>query len=141
FGTCGPATVTFTLAGCGLNNLTSVAGRLDANSIALLNLYPAPTSAGLVNNFTNSPKLFEHRNAFDARMDFNFSDKNQMFFRFSLADDPQFIPGIFSGIADGGGFQQGDQTANAQQSAFSFTHTFSPTLINVSRVGFNYLHT
>jgi Carboxypeptidase regulatory-like domain/TonB dependent receptor len=141
FGTCGPATVTFTLAGCGLNNLASVAGRLDANSIALLDLYPNPTSAGLVNNFTNSPKLFEHRNAFDARMDFNFSDKNQMFFRFSLVDDPQFIPGIFGGIADGGGFQQGDQTANAQQSAFSYTHTFSPTLINVARVGFNYLHT
>ena len=74
-------------------------------------------------------------------MDFNLNEKNQMFFRFSLVDDPQFIPGIFGGVADGGGFQQGDQTANAQQSAFSYTHTFSPTLINVVRAGFNYLHT
>jgi hypothetical protein len=143
FGTCGPTTAVFTLAGCGLNNLSAAAaaGRLDANAIKLLNLYPNPTSAGLVNNFTNSPKLFEHRNAFDARMDFNFNDKNQVFFRFSLADDPQFIPGIFGGVADGGGFQQGDQTANAQQSALSYTHTFSPTLINVVRAGLNYLHT
>ena len=68
-------------------------------------------------------------------MDFNFNDKNQLFFRFSLADDPQFIPGIFGGVADGGGFQQGNQTANAQQSALSYTHTFSPTLINVVRAG------
>ena len=56
-------------------------------------------------------------------------------------DDPQFIPGIFGGIADGGGFQQGNQTANAQQSALAYTHVFSPTMVNVARAGLNYLHT
>jgi hypothetical protein len=125
---------------CGLNMIP--AGRIDQNAIALLNLYPIPTtSATRGNNFGNSPKLFEHRNAFDTRMDINFNEKNQLFFRFSYVDDPQFIPGIFGGTADGGGFQQGDQTANAQQSALAYTHTFNPTLINVARVGFNYLHT
>ena len=74
-------------------------------------------------------------------MDINFNDKNQLFFRFSLVDDPQFIPGIFGGVADGGGFQQGNQTANAQQTAIGYTHTFSPSLINEVRAGFNYLHT
>jgi hypothetical protein len=138
FGTCGPATPSFTLA-CGLNIIP--AARLNANAIDLLNLYPTPTNGSLLSNFATSPKLFEHRNSFDARMDFNFNDKNQMFFRFSLVDDPQFIPGIFGGVADGGGFQQGNQTANAQQSALSYTHTFSPTLINVVRAGLNYLHT
>lgn len=139
FGSCGPATKTFTLAGCGLNHLP--VGRLDANAIKLLGLYPTPTSGGLSNNFTNSPHLFEHRNSFDSRLDANFNEKNQLFFRFSLGDDPQFIPGIFGGIADGGGFQQGTQTALAQQSALGYTHTFSPTLINVVRGGLNYLHT
>jgi hypothetical protein len=144
FGTCGsaPAGFAFSVAGCGLNVIPST--RLDPNAIKLLNLYPAPTTnapGSLLSNFANSPSLFEHRNSFDARMDFNLNEKNQMFFRFSLVDDPQFIPGIFGGVADGGGFQQGDQTANAQQSAFSYTHTFSPTLINVVRAGFNYLHT
>jgi hypothetical protein len=139
FGTCAPSTTTFTMAGCGLNIIP--AGRLDPNAIKLMNLYPNPTNGSLFSNFANSPHLFEHRNSFDARMDFNFSDKNQLFYRFSLADDPQFIPGIFGGVADGGGFQQGTQTANAQQSALSYTHTFSPTLINVVRGGLNYLHT
>src|SRR5216684_9023393 len=71
FGTCGPATLTFTLAGCKLNNLSAAAaaGRLDANAIKLLNLFPLPSSAGLAQNFTNSPKLKEDRNAFDSRMD------------------------------------------------------------------------
>jgi hypothetical protein len=138
-GTCGPTTMTFTAA-CGLNMLPT--GRLDSNAIKLLNLYPSPTTAANHgNNFGDSPKLFEHRNAFDTRMDLNINEKNQLFFRFSYADDPQFIPGIFTGIADGGGFQDGPQTANAQQSALGYTHTFSPTLINVARAGLNYLHT
>src|SRR5229473_8460209 len=143
FGTCPASTPTFTLATCGLNNLApaAAAGHLVANAIKLLNLYPLPTSAGISQNFTNSPKLFEHRNSFDARMDANLNEKNQLFYRFSLVDDPQFIPGIFGGIADGGGFQQGTQTANSQQSALGYTHTFSPNLINVIRAGLNYLHT
>ena len=138
FGTCAASTLTFTAA-CGLNKLP--AGRLDQNAIKLLGLYPNPTSSSLFSNYAVSPKLFEHRNAFDTRMDVNFNEKNQMFYRFSLADDPQFIPGIFTGIADGGGFQQGNQTAIAQQHALAYTHTFSPNLINVARAGLNYLHT
>ena len=54
---------------------------------------------------------------------------------------PSSFPGFLAAVADGGGFQQGDQTANAQQSALAYTHTFSPTLINVLRGGLNYLHT
>ena len=141
FGTCQnePAGFAYTVAGCGLNLIPI--GRIDPNAIALMQLYPAPTNNSVFSNFANSPHLFEHRNSFDARMDINFSDKNQLFYRFSLVDDPQFIPGIFGGVADGGGFQAGNQTANAQQSAFGYTHTFSPTLVNVVRAGLNYLHT
>jgi Carboxypeptidase regulatory-like domain/TonB dependent receptor-like, beta-barrel len=139
FGTCAATTAAFTLAGCGLNQLP--AGRLDANAIALLNLYPAPNSSSLFSNFANSPKLFEHRNSFDTRVDLNLSDKNQLFYRFSYVDDPDLIPGIFGGVADGGGFQQGTQTALAQQSALAYTHVFSPNLVNVARAGLNYLHT
>jgi Carboxypeptidase regulatory-like domain/TonB dependent receptor len=139
FGTCPASTTAFTLAGCGLNQIP--AGRLDANAIALLNLYPSPTSSSLFSNFGNSPKLFEHSNSFDTRLDINFSDKDQLFYRFSYKDDPQFIPGIFGGVADGGAFQQGPQTAIAQQSALAYTHVFSPNLVNVARAGFNYLNT
>src|SRR6266581_621055 len=141
FSTCPKTTTDYTSAGCqaGLNLLP--AGRLDANALNLLALYPNPTSSSLFGNFTTSPKLFEHKNAFDTRMDINMNEKNQVFFRFSYADDPQFIPGIFGGVADGGGFAQGNQTANAQQSALGYTHTFNPNLINVDRAGLNYLHT
>jgi hypothetical protein len=130
----------YSLSTCPTINIIP-ANRLDPNAIKLMNLFPSPTNSALLSNFANSPKLFEHRNAFDSRMDINFNDKNQLFFRFSLADDPQFIPGIFGGVADGGGFQDGNQTANAQQSALGYTHMFSPTFVNEIRAGLNYLHT
>ena len=78
---------------------------------------PTPTNGSHLFQLRHFAALFEHRNSFDTRMDINFNEKNQFFYRFSLVDDPQFIPGIFGGVADGGGFQQGTQTANAQQSA------------------------
>jgi Carboxypeptidase regulatory-like domain/TonB dependent receptor len=130
----------YSLSTCPTINIIP-ANRLDPNAIKLMNLFPSPTNSSLLSNFANSPKLFEHRNSFDSRMDINFNEKNQLFFRFSLVDDPQFIPGIFGGIADGGGFQDGNQTANAQQSALGYTHTFSPTFVNEIRAGLNYLHT
>jgi hypothetical protein len=135
-----PAGFTFTLAACPDLNMLP-AGRLDANAIALLNLYPNPTSGSLNSNYTNSPVLRENRQSFDTRLDINFTQKDQVFFRFSLSDDPQFIPSIFGGVADGGGFYQGNQTAIAQQSALVWNHVISPTTVNNARVGLNYLHT
>ncbi len=137
---CGPATQNFTLAACPDINILP-ANRLDPNAIKLLNLYPNPTSGGVTSNFASSPALFEHRNAFDVRVDFDITQKDQIFTRFSWVDDPQFIPGPFGGVADGGAFQDGDQSAKSYQSASAWTHVFSPTLINVARVGVNHLLT
>ena len=137
-GTCnGTAASPYTLA-CGLNQLP--ANRLDPNAIKLLNLYPAPTNGAFSGNFNASPALFEHRNAFDVRADFNPTQKDQVFVRFSYVDDPQFIPGPFGGIADGGAFQQGIQTAKSDQAVVGYTHVFTPSTINVVHVGFNHLH-
>jgi hypothetical protein len=138
--TCGPSTKSFSLAACpDLNQLP--AGRLDPNAIKLLNLFPLPINGSFQSNFVASPKLFEHRNAFDTRFDVNPTQKDQVFYRFSWVDDPQYIPGPFGGVADGGGFQAGVQTARSDQSALAWTHVFTPTTINVARVGFNHLHT
>ena len=139
FGTCGPGTKTYTLDGCGLNQIP--ANRLDANAIKLMSLYPTPTNSSFSTNFTSSPSLYEHSNAFDVRGDVNPSQKDQVFGRFSYVDDPQFIPGIFGGIADGGGFQQGLQSATSYQAVVGWTHVFTPNTINVAHVGFNHLHT
>jgi hypothetical protein len=139
FGTCAPGTTTFTESGCNLNQLP--ADRLDPTALKILSLFPAPTNSLYASNFVSSPNLYEHRNAFDVRADFDPSQSDQLFVRFSYVDDPQFIPGVFGGIADGGAFQQGIQTAHSNQSVIGYTHVFNPSTINVLHVGFNHLHT
>jgi hypothetical protein len=139
FSTCtgGPS---FTLSNCpGLNMLP--ANRLDPAAIPLLNLYPTPTNSNIVNNFANSPSLVQNQKQFDVRLDLDFTQRDQLYYSFSYDDKPQLIPSIFGGIADGGGFFQGNQTALSQHNALVWNHMFSPTTINVARVGLNYLHT
>jgi len=138
FSTCPITTTTYTLA-CGLNQLPP--GRLDQNAIKLLNLFPSPTNGNLSSNYADSPVGNQHSNAFDVRMDFNKGDKNQIFARFSYVDNPQYIPGPFVGITDGGAFQQGIQTANSVAPVASWTHTFSPTSVNEARLGYSRIGT
>src|SRR5271165_4532544 len=131
---------TISLAACsGLNQIP--AGRIDPAAVKLLNLFPLPTSSGVSSNFTDSPNLYQHSNQFDVRGDFNVSDKNQVFVRTSYWDNPQYIPGPFGGVADGGGFQDGIQTAKSFQGVAAYTHLFSPTTVNVARIGWDHLHT
>jgi hypothetical protein len=137
FGTCAPSTLTFTAA-CGLNIIPSA--RLDPNAVKLLNLYPTPTASGVAANFQSSPHLFEHSSRFDTRFDINFTSKDQVFYRFSWATDPEFIPGPFGGVADGGIFAQGIQTDRTNADALVYTHVFTPSTINVARLGFSHIY-
>ena len=129
-----------TLAACsGLNQIPTA--RIDANAVKLLNLYPVPTTSSVTSNYGSSPNLFEHSNSFDTREDYNATQKDQIFARFSYVDDPQYIPGPFGGVADGGAFQEGIQTAKSDQAVAAWTHVFTPNTINQLRGGFAHLHT
>jgi hypothetical protein len=142
FGTCGPDHTTFNAAACRLNDLTNgPAGPaiINQNAVNILNLFPEPNSG--IQTYSASPALYEHRNQYDIRGDVNPTDKDQIFGRYSFSDDPIFIPGIFGGVADGGSFDQGDQTARSHQMVAGYTHVFSPNMINQVRGGFAHLHT
>ena len=137
---CPPTTTVYSLANCpDLNQID--ASRIDPNSVKLLDLFPNPTTSGVYSNFAASPNLTQFNNQFDVRGDFDFSEKDQVFARVSYWDNPQFIPGPFGGIADGGGFQDGIQTAKSFQGVAAYTHVFSPTTVNVARIGWDHLHT
>lgn len=113
------------------------ASRLDPNAVKLLNLYPSPNSPGLFNNYASDRILQNNVNQFDARVDQNISDKDSIFGRVSYVNNPELIPGPFTGIADGGSFSAGDQTALSWNGVLSETHSFSPTLVNEARVGYS----
>src|SRR5208282_226308 len=59
----------------------------------------------------------------------------------SYSDVPQYIPGPFGGVADGGAFEQGVQTAKSAQGVAGYTHVFSPATVNQARAGLAHLHT
>ena len=115
------------------------AGRLEANSIALAKLYPAANNTGLFNNYGSNPISTNTVDQTDVRVDHAFSTKDNIFGRFSYVDNPEFIPGPFGGIADGGSFSDGNQQATTYSAALGETHLFSPTLVNEVRLGYNRL--
>ncbi len=117
------------------------ASRLDPNAVSLLNLFPAPTATGLFNNFAVDRNSTTDVNQFDVRIDEDFSEKDQLFGRYSWSHSPSYIPPPFTGYADGGSYSDGQQSVNTMGAALSYTHSFSPTLVNEARVGFNREHT
>jgi len=56
------------------------AGRLDANAIKLMQLYPAPTASGVLYNFSTEKVDSNSTNTADLRIDEHFSEKDQAFF-------------------------------------------------------------
>ncbi len=120
---------------------TIPSNRLDPNAVKLLGLFPAPTGPGLYGNYNVNRNSTTDVNAFDTRVDEYFSTKDQVFGRYSWSRSPSFIPAPFTGYADGGGFNAGDQNVDTQGAALSYTHSFTPTFVNEARIGFNREHT
>jgi hypothetical protein len=118
-----------------LNVLPS--GRLNSNAVALLKLYPAPTSAALTNNYTTSPAATTNINSFDTRFDQVFSGKDSAFVRYSFVYNDQFQPSPFAGVADGGPSRPGTGHSESQNIALSETHIFTPRLALEVRVGYS----
>lgn len=113
------------------------ASRIDPNALKLMQLYPAPTSPVLNTNYFINRNWSDDTNAFDVRLDHNFSTRDQIFGRYSLANIGRFRPGPFDGVADGGGFNNGTESVRTQGAAVSYTHIFGPSLVNEMRAGFN----
>lgn len=112
------------------------AGRLSKNAINMLLAFPAPTSSSLFNNYFSDPLFTDNLNQGDLRLDQSIGSSDQMFERYSRADDSQFIPGPFDTIINGGGFNTGSQSSVSQNAVIGWTHIFSPTLLSETRLGF-----
>jgi hypothetical protein len=139
---CPTATPVFATAVPGQNVICPV----NVNAVAkrILNLFPLPNAGvpgQVAQNYTIPATATKNNTTqYDARVDYNFSPKDQAFARYSYANNPQvFTPPL--GVLDGGGFgSDGFDSNYAKSAVFSETHFFSPTLSNEFRVGYNYLH-
>lgn len=130
----------FTTKTACLNQIPSA--RISQQAVKLLNLFPLPNAPGIVNNYVSNPVKTDDTNAFDARVDQNFSSHDQMFVRASYASEPVTLPTPLPGLVAGGqSFAEGTQTNGNVSTVLSETHIFSPTLINEFRLGYHRIHT
>lgn len=110
------------------------ADRIDPVAQKVSPFFPAPNRPGEDPNFTVNPKLRRDDHQFQARVDHTFGPKDSFFFRYLLGHSVTFSPEqAYSSLP---GF--GDKIRyRGQNIALSWTHTFSPTLLNEFRFGFS----
>ena len=75
-----PATATGYVRDPFLNNQIPT-NRLDPNAIKLMQLFPAPTTSGVLNNFSTVKVTSVDTKTADLRIDERFRDQDQVFFR------------------------------------------------------------
>ncbi len=112
------------------------AGKIDPLSQAYVNLYPTPNTNNPTFNYVIDPAAPYVGLQGDFRGDWDPSQKDQGFFRFSdgnmTQNQPQSLPGLAQGQS-GGNVNIGYMGA-----ALGETHIFSPTVVNEFRLGFSY---
>ena len=93
----------------------------------------------LSNNFTRTANEPDQQDQFDVRLDHRFSERDQMFGRYSyFRDDTSPVTALpdGSGAAAAGSLATGPQQTLGQSFASNYLHTFSSNLLNEVRVGY-----
>jgi hypothetical protein len=109
----------------------------DPVAAVLLQRYPLPTVSGAANNFTRVGNERENQDQFDIRIDHRFSDKNQLFGRFSYAKDianpvtplPEGSGNLTSGFV-------GPTDTRAASFVGNYVHVINGRAVNELRVGY-----
>ncbi|HEY1945576.1 MAG TPA: TonB-dependent receptor [Bryobacteraceae bacterium] len=117
--------------------------RFSPSAIKLLAFEPPPNAPGTVNNFVLNPKHSENENKGDIKVDQTFSPKDTMFVRYSVSRDAQYQPWNIPGLPFGGYFNDPNSQptlTNGSGAALGYIHTFSPTIVNEFRAGYNRLY-
>ncbi len=113
-------------------------GRLDPNAVKLLQLLPAPTQSGLINNYYVTPSNVASTNQYDVRIDENLSAKDLVWGVFSRSDlhNQSYQP--FPLIAGGALQISPDDKEPHYELALSYTHVFSPDMENAMTGGYDH---
>jgi hypothetical protein len=102
-------------------------------------LYPTVAAPGGNNYSVNAPGT-NQVDQMDARVDESVTSKLQLFERFSLSQVSRFQAPVFSGIADGGGYNTGDQPLDTRGFVVGATDAINANLVNALRIGLNRIH-
>jgi len=107
------------------------ASRFSQRGVKAASFFPAPNFSGLVGrNYAGSPAQLNDNNQGNARVDHRFSDRDNIFVRYSALEYLRTRYGTLplTGTLD---------DVRGQNAAFNWIHTFSPSVINEFRLGVN----
>ncbi|MGH9769408.1 MAG: TonB-dependent receptor domain-containing protein, partial [Blastocatellia bacterium] len=103
----------------------------------LFERYPLPTSAGAANNFRRVANEGADQDQFDVRLDHRFSDRHQIFGRYSFFKDTSTpvtpLPEGSGAITQGA---LGLQQSRAHQVVGNYVRVFSANVVNELRLGY-----
>lgn len=132
---------TTTLSCNGQNNVFC-SGQIDTVAQRILSLYPSPNSGApgqTYNNYNVNLGQSDDIIQWDQRVDWNISQKDQAYARYSYAHEIRTNGLPLGPILDGSGFGGQTDTNLAENFMLSETHAFSPTLTNEFRFGYNWI--
>lgn len=123
------------LTGANYPNNVIPLSQLSPAALKIVNsqYYPAPSNGNLVNNQTNTSHTQTNADQGDGRADWNVSDKDRVFGRYSQST--LAIPTVNSYALDYNAFND----YPTHNGVLDWTRTASPSLVNDARVGVNYV--
>jgi hypothetical protein len=104
-----------------------------AQALFSSSLYPQPANANTENNAFNTVTQAFNNNQFDIKIDYNASDKDHIFGRWSHANQDNPLTNSLGIIGEG--FSQ----APINNEVVDWTHTFNTNILNDVRFGINYI--
>ncbi len=113
--------------------------RIDPLAAKLLGLLPAPNVASTFNNYVANPLQTQTADRYDSRADVSLSTRDQFFARYSYFSGNNFLPGPYPAPLVGALSSSAtrDESTNGQGSGLGDTHSFSASLVNELRLGYN----
>ncbi|ADW67287.1 TonB-dependent receptor domain-containing protein [Granulicella tundricola] len=113
--------------------------RLNPAAVNYLNAYPLPnvpgTNNGTQNNYRTIRQDVRHFNTLDGRVDYNPTQKDHAFARFTYDNSDFTRTSEFAALP--AGFASGANSVHGRGYAVGETHLFGPNVINELRAGYN----
>ncbi len=108
---------------------------LSPQALAIMSssLYPSPINNALVNNSVNVTHSYTNQDQGDVKIDWNASEKDRVFGRYSQA---HIVQPTTNSIAL---LYNSENTFPSYNGVVDYTRTFSPTMVNDFRAGVNYI--
>jgi hypothetical protein len=117
--------------------------RLSSQAVALLQQFPNPASAGLINNFAAGGNGIFNNDQFNVRMDYQATSKLHTFGRYSFANYTLTGAAAFGDLGGNGfgtGGFAGASKSRDQSVAAGFDYAFRPSVLTDVRFGYVRYH-